>query len=65
MCVAFMACFELIPSPKSQSQEVGASPVPVSVNKTTRGVTSDVKLEEKSAAGTLGSVTLYYYLLLR
>ena len=36
VCVAFIACFELIPSPKSQYQEVGVLPVPISMNNITK-----------------------------
>jgi hypothetical protein len=53
--VAVWACFEVIPSPKSQNHEVGAPPLPVSVNNTTRGAFPDLVFAVKEATGLVDS----------
>ncbi|KAF5040319.1 hypothetical protein DSECCO2_534670 [anaerobic digester metagenome] len=57
MCVAFIACFEFMPSPKSQSQEAEDPPVPLAVNNTTRGAVPEVTLAVKSKTGNTGLYT--------
>ncbi len=49
--VAFVACFELVPSPMSQYQEFGTPPVLKSVNRTTKGTVPEVTFAVNAATG--------------
>ena len=49
-----MACFELVPSPKSQYQETGASSLLAAANNTVKGAVPEVTLAEKYATGIFG-----------
>lgn len=57
VCVALRECFEFMPSPKSQYQDAGVPPVPVSLNSTVSGALPDVTFAEKVATGGFKFVT--------